>query len=86
MHFILNFIALASLADLRKGEKAEIIGFSSEDIPAKFFELGLLPGEEIEYRGCAPFNGPICIELCKTQCVLAIRKSEASEVLVKKEI
>ncbi|MXV37235.1 ferrous iron transport protein A [Flavobacteriaceae bacterium Ap0902] len=76
---------MASLADLRKGEKAKILGFSTEDIPAKFLELGLIPGENIEYKSSAPFNGPICISLCKSKCVLALRKSEACEVLVKKE-
>ncbi|MGI9525861.1 MAG: FeoA family protein [Weeksellaceae bacterium] len=76
---------MASLADLQKGDKAKILGFSTEDIPAKFLELGLVPGEDVEYKCSAPFNGPICISLCKSKCVLALRKSEASEVLVKKE-
>lgn len=76
---------MASLADLQKGEKARILGFSTEDIPAKFLEMGLVPGEDVEYKCSAPFNGPICIALCKTSCVLALRKSEANKVLVKKE-
>ena len=76
---------MASLADLKKGEKARILGFSTEDIPAKFLELGIVPGEDIEFRCSAPFNGPICIALCNTSCVLALRKSEASAVLVKRE-
>lgn len=75
---------MASLADLKKGERAKILGFSTEDIPAKFLELGIVPGENIEFRCSAPFNGPICISLCKTSCVLALRKSEASSVLVKR--
>ncbi|MDG4950523.1 ferrous iron transport protein A [Weeksellaceae bacterium KMM 9724] len=76
---------MTNLADLKKGERATILGFSTEDIPAKFLELGIVPGEDIEFRCSAPFNGPICISLCKTSCVLALGKSEASAVLVKKE-
>ncbi len=76
---------MTNLADLKKGEKAKILGFSTEDIPAKFLELGIIPGEDVEFRCSAPFNGPICISLCKTSCVLALGKSEASAVLVKKE-
>lgn len=76
---------MASLADLRKGEKAKVLGFSTEDIPAKFLELGLVPGADVEYKCAAPFNGPICITLCKSKCVLALRKSEANEVLVKRK-
>ena len=73
------------LTDLRKGEKAEIVGFSSEDIPAKFFELGLVPGTAIEYKRAAPFSGPVWITLCKNNCMLALRKAEAKCVLVNKE-
>lgn len=76
---------MTNLADLKKGERATILGFTTEDIPAKFLELGIVPGEDVEFRCSAPFNGPICISLCKTSCVLALGKSEASAVLVKKE-
>lgn len=76
---------MTNLAYLKKGERAKILGFSTEDIPAKFLELGIVPGEDVEFRCSAPFNGPICISLCKTSCVLALGKSEASAVLVKKE-
>lgn len=78
-------IALANLAELRKGEKAKILGFTTEDIPAKFLELGIVPGETIEFKNATPFNGPICIALCKNRCILALRKSEACEILIKKE-
>lgn len=75
---------MANLSELKKGEKAKILGFGTEDIPAKFLELGLVPGTDVEYRCSAPFNGPICITLCKSKCILALRKSEAMDVLVKK--
>lgn len=78
-------IAVANLAELKKGEKAKILGFTTEDIPAKFLEIGLVPGEIVEFRCSAPFNGPVCVALCKNRCVLALRKAEATEVLVKKE-
>ena len=76
---------MTNLAYLKKGERATILGFTTEEIPAKFLELGIVPGEDVEFRCSAPFNGPICISLCKTSCVLALGKSEASAVLVKKE-
>ena len=76
---------MGNLAQLKKGDKAKILGFKTEFIPAKFLEMGLVPGEDVEIRCSAPFNGPMCVALCKNKCVLALRKSEASEVLVKKE-
>lgn len=77
---------MASLVNLKKGERAKIIGFSTEDIPAKFLELGLVPGEEVVYKCSAPFNGPICIFLQNSNCAIALRKTEAKEVIVKKEV
>ncbi|MBV7440145.1 ferrous iron transport protein A [Weeksellaceae bacterium TAE3-ERU29] len=73
------------LTDLKRGEKAKVSGFTSEDIPAKFFELGIVPGAEIEYKMKAPFSGPVCIALCKNDCMLALRKAEAQCILVNKE-
>lgn len=75
---------MESLTDLKRGEKAIILGFSTEDIPAKFLELGLIPGTNVELKASAPFNGPICIALCKTNCKLALRRAEANEVLIKR--
>lgn len=73
------------LADLKKGEKAKIEGFVTDDIPAKFLEMGLVPGTQIRYKCAAPFDGPMCITLCKNKCVLALRKKEAACILIKKE-
>lgn len=76
---------MARLSKLRKGQRAQIVGFTSEDIPAKFAELGIVPGAEVAYRCSAPFNGPICLTLCKTNCILAMRKTEAEEILIEIE-
>ncbi len=72
------------LSELKKGERAEIVGFSDENMPAKFLEIGLLPGSEVEYKCSAPFNGPICVSLCQSKCVLALRKDEAKSVIINK--
>ncbi len=74
----------SKLSELKKGERAEIIGFSDQDLPVKFLEIGLIPGSQIEYKCSAPFNGPICVSLCTNKCVLALRKDEANSVLVNK--
>ncbi|CAI9428679.1 FeoA domain [Candidatus Ornithobacterium hominis] len=77
---------MSHLSDLKKGEKARIIGFTTDNIPAKLMELGLMPGAEVEYKCAAPFNGPICIKLCQNHCKLALRKSEAQQLLIEKVI
>lgn len=75
---------MSVLAELRKGERAVISGFVEKNIPAKYYELGLIPGVEIELHSAAPFNGPLCVILCNNGCKLALRKSEASCILIQK--
>lgn len=77
---------LQSLVDLNKGERAKIVGFTTEDIPAKFYEMGIMPGVEVEYKHSAPFDGPVCIFLSKECCKLALRKVEAKCILVNKKL
>jgi ferrous iron transport protein A len=71
-----------SLDKLKKGEKAVIIDFDSHDIPAKFFELGFIPGTEVEVKHIAPLNGPICLNIIANNALIAIRRSEAKVILI----
>lgn len=75
---------MSNISELSRGDKAEIVGFHMEDIPSKFIELGLIHGASIELKYTAPLNGPVCISLCDSKCSLALRKSEAACILVKK--
>lgn len=73
------------LSKLEKGEKAIIKGFADKDIPVKLFEMGILPGVELELLFYAPFCDLICI--CyggKSRCCLALRKEEASHVYIER--
>lgn len=72
----------SSLDKLKKGEKAVIIDFDSHDIPAKFFELGFVPGTEVEVKHIAPLDGPICLNIIANNALIAIRKSEAKFILI----
>lgn len=71
-----------NLSHLKKGQKAIVSGYTSEDIPHKILEMGLLPGCELEVLGAAPFNGPICVFCGANKCQIALRKSEAALLLV----
>jgi len=73
-----------SLDKLKKGERAKIISYSSSEIPAKFFEIGFLPGIDIEIKHIAPFNGPICVNIVQNNSLIALRKSEAKYIIVEK--
>ncbi len=74
-----------TLKDLNVGELATITGYSSEDIPAKFYEMGFIPGTDIEVKNKAPFGGPICISIMSNKSLLALRRVEASQILIEKK-
>lgn len=73
-----------TLDRLKVGDRATISELSTTELPAKFFEMGLLPGCIIEVRHKAPFNGPIGLHLLGSNSLVAIRKSEASHIFVEK--
>lgn len=73
-----------SLNLLKIGERATIASIDSMDLPSKFFEMGLLPGNVVEVKHKAPFSGPIGLLIHPTNMLIAIRKSEAVHILVEK--
>ncbi len=70
-----------SLDKLKKGEEATIVAFHSDELPAKFYELGFTPGTIVQIKHKAPLQGPICVTIVKDQTLVAIRKTEASLIL-----
>ena len=72
------------LSDLKTGDHAVILGFSSEEVPTKLYEIGFVPGVELTVYQKAPFNGPICISIGQEECKLALGMNEAHVVLVQK--
>ncbi len=70
-----------SLNKLKRGVKAKIISFENNNFPAKFFELGFIPGALIEVKHKAPFDGPICVNIIQNNTLIALRVTEASTIL-----
>ncbi|WP_340075821.1 FeoA family protein [Leptobacterium sp. I13] len=64
-----------TIADLKRGEKGIIKDISSNVIPIKLFEMGCLPGNEVELIQYAPFQDPMYINI--NGSYLAIRKETA---------
>ena len=72
---------LGTLADLKVGEQAEIIGFTDELLSLKLLEMGCLPGTVIELTHQAPFGVPIAIKV--SGYTLSMRKEEAATIQIK---
>ncbi len=66
---------MATVADLRYGQKGIIKDFTEYILPIKLLELGCLPGNSVELLQIAPLNDPIYINLSGSH--LAIRRSLA---------
>jgi len=71
-----------ALYTLKIGESGRISGFTSEDVPMKLYELGLIPGSFVTLKKKLPFGGPACIQLLETSNLIALRKSEAASILI----
>ncbi len=74
-----------TLKDLKVGELAEVSGYKSDDIPAKFYEMGFIPGTQLQVKNKAPFGGPICISILSNKSILALRRNEAEKILINKK-
>jgi ferrous iron transport protein A len=75
---------LISLNSLTSGECGEISHYESASLPAKFYELGLQPGALVFLQHKAPLQGPICLHVLETDTLIALRRSEAKRIIVRK--
>ncbi|MBL4662767.1 MAG: ferrous iron transport protein A [Flavobacteriaceae bacterium] len=69
---------MPTIADLNKGERAIIKGFSVDLVPLKLLEMGCLPGNEVSLVQTAPFRDPLYLNIDGSY--LAIRKATAEQI------
>jgi ferrous iron transport protein A len=74
---------MANMADLKIGEKGEIVGFTDELLSLKLLEMGCLPGTEVILTHLAPFGDPIAIRVSGSY-TLSMRREEAETMLIKR--
>ena len=74
---------MANLADLKIGEKGEIVGFTDELLSLKLLEMGCLPGTEEILTHLAPIGDPIAIRVSGSY-TLSMRREEAETMLIKR--
>lgn len=73
-----------TIFDLKIGDSGRISGFTSEDIPMKFYELGLTPGSFVTLKKRLPFGGPVCVQIMDSVQLIALRDTEAHSILIEK--
>ncbi len=70
----------ATIANLKKGDKAVIAHFDVDAIPLKLLEMGCLPGNQVELLQIAPFGDPLFLDI--NGSFLAIRIETARKIEV----
>ncbi len=69
---------------MRPGQKGRIIGFSDDGpVSRRLVELGVIPGQSLEYVRNAPLRDPLEIKIGAS--FLSLRRAEAALVAVEIE-
>jgi ferrous iron transport protein A len=71
---------LKTLAQLKIGQKAQILDVNIDTIPLKLLEMGCLPGNFVELLQIAPLGDPLYIDVNDSH--VAIRKETALAITV----
>lgn len=72
------------LDKLTPGQKGRVVGYTDDSrLTRRLMEMGLMPGNEVEYLRDAPLRDPIEIQV-GSSC-LSLRHSEASLVSIEIE-
>jgi len=75
---------MVRLSELKKGDRARVVGFDEPATPYSrhLLSLGLIPGTRIEVARFAPLGDPVEIQF-RGAC-LVLRPSEARSLLLEK--
>ena len=72
-----------TVAQLKRGEKGIIAGFSTDHIPVKLQEMGCLPGNEVELVQFSPFRDLVYLIINDSH--FAIRNETAALINITQE-
>jgi ferrous iron transport protein A len=70
-----------TVADMKPGETAIIVGFSDEQISVKLLEMGFLPGTSIRFNFKAPFGDPVCVSVSGYDLSLRLDEADVISIL-----
>lgn len=69
-----------SVAHMKPGELAIIMGFTDQELSIKLMEMGCLPGASVRFNFKAPLGDPICISVSGYE--LSLRLEEAATISI----
>lgn len=73
---------MPALAELSPGQRGEVLSVTGDPaLVQRFYELGLLEGEQVEVIALAPLGDPMEIRLGNSR--LSLRRAEAAGISVR---
>jgi len=67
-----------NLSEIKMGQQAVVTKVNGDVLALKLFEMGVLPGEQVELENIAPFGDPIAIRVGESK--LCLRLADAASV------
>ena len=72
---------MRTVLDLKPGEEGIVIDFKEDSLACSLLTFGILPETKIRLIRKSPFGNSLCLKL--GEYYLAIRKSEASKIIIR---
>lgn len=71
------------LSELTLHQPATVLSIQDPDLSLKLFEMGLLPGEEVELEHVSPFGDPVAVRVGEYKMCLRLAEAACIEVKLK---
>lgn len=72
-----------NLSEIKMGQLALVTKVHGDVLALKLFEMGMLPGEEVELENIAPFGDPIAIRVGESKLCLRLQDAASVEIELK---
>jgi ferrous iron transport protein A len=69
-----------NLSEIKMGQQAVVTKVNGDVLALKLFEMGVLPGEQVELENIAPFGDPIAIRVGESKLCLRLKDAASVEI------
>ncbi|MBP7511806.1 MAG: ferrous iron transport protein A [Bacteroidia bacterium] len=69
-----------NLSQIKLGQQALVTKVHGDVLALKLFEMGVLPGEQVELENIAPFGDPIAIRVGESKLCLRLEDAASIEI------
>lgn len=70
------------LSEIKLGMVGKVVKVNGDVLALKLFEMGMLPGEQVELENIAPFGDPIAVRIGESKLCLRLEDAACIEIEV----